>query len=85
MRKQLYKKFDAFSNKVTKTTGSPIAFISAIFIILLWILSGPLFEFSDTWQLVINTRTTIVTFLMVFLIQQSQNKDVIALHPMSES
>jgi low affinity Fe/Cu permease len=65
---------------VTKATGSPGAFMIAMVIILLWVISGPLFGFSDTWQLVINTGTTIITFLMVFVIQQSQNKDTMAIH-----
>jgi low affinity Fe/Cu permease len=68
------------SNKVTKATGSPLAFITALTIVILWSITGPIFGFSDTWQLVINTGTTIVTFLMVFIIQQSQNKDTVALH-----
>lgn len=72
--------FESFSAAATRFSGSPAAFLIAFMIIILWILSGPVFKFSDTWQLVINTGTTIVTFLMVFLIQQSQNKDVIALH-----
>ena len=67
------------SNKVTKATGSPIAFIIALTIVIIWAVTGPIFGFSDTWQLVINTGTTIVTFLMVFIIQQSQNKDTIAI------
>jgi len=71
--------FDQFSKRVTKAAGSPYAFVSAFIIIIIWALSGPLFNFSDTWQLVINTGTTIITFLMVFIIQQSQNKDTIAL------
>ena len=71
--------FDTFSSKVTKVTGSPIAFMSAFTVIIIWAVSGPLFAFSDTWQLVINTSTTIITFLMVFVIQQSQNKDTMAL------
>ena len=71
--------FDRFSKKVTKATGSPYAFVSAFLVIIIWAGSGPLFDFSDTWQLVINTGTTIITFLMVFIIQQSQNKDTIAL------
>jgi low affinity Fe/Cu permease len=74
------KLFDTFSNKVTKATGTPSAFIIAFFIIIVWGITGPVFHFSDTWQLVINTSTTIVTFLMVFVIQQSQNKDTMALH-----
>lgn len=60
--------------------GRPGAFISAAGVVLLWAITGPIFGFSDTWQLVINTGTTIVTFLMVFLIQNSQNRDTVALH-----
>jgi len=71
--------FDKFSSKVTKITGKPVAFILAFTIIIVWAVTGPIFHFSDTWQLVINTGTTIITFLMVFVIQQSQNKDTIAL------
>ena len=71
--------FEKFSAKVTKASGSPWAFIIAVFVILGWALSGPIFGYSDTWQLVINTGTTIITFLMVFVIQQSQNKDTIAI------
>src|SRR3954466_3657299 len=71
--------FNAFSVKTTKLAGSPIAFISACFLIILWSVTGPFFHYSDTWQLVINTGTTIITFLMVFIIQQTQNKDTIAL------
>jgi low affinity Fe/Cu permease len=72
--------FDAFANIVTRITGTPWAFCIAIFIVLIWAVTGPVFDYSDTWQLVINTGTTIVTFLMVFVIQQSQNKDTMALH-----
>ncbi|MDZ4679206.1 MAG: low affinity iron permease family protein [Saprospiraceae bacterium] len=68
------------STAVTKASGSSIAFIVAFSIILVWLATGPLFNYSDTWQLVINTGTTIITFLMVFLIQRSQNKDSIAIH-----
>jgi low affinity Fe/Cu permease len=71
--------FEKFSAKVTKATGSPLAFILAMAVIVVWGLCGPLFGYSDTWQLVINTGTTIITFLMVFVIQQSQNKDTLAL------
>jgi low affinity Fe/Cu permease len=71
--------FGKMSNKVTKATGSPMAFITALTIVIIWAITGPIFGFSDTWQLVINTGTTIVTFLMVFIIQQSQNKDTIAI------
>jgi len=72
--------FDHFSTVVTKVTGKPIAFITAFLVIIVWALTGPIFGFSDTWQLIINTSTTIITFLMVFIIQQSQNKDTIAIH-----
>lgn len=71
--------FERFSAKVTRITGRPVAFIIACIIILAWAITGPIFHYSDTWQLVINTGTTIITFLMVFVIQQSQNKDTIAL------
>lgn len=71
--------FIKVANFVSKKTGHPLAFILACAIILLWITTGPLFQFSDTWQLVINTATTIVTFLMVFLIQSTQNRDTTAL------
>jgi low affinity Fe/Cu permease len=71
--------FEKFSAKVTKAAGSPFAFIGAIAVIVIWAVCGPLFGYSDTWQLVINTGTTIITFLMVFVIQQSQNKDTLAL------
>jgi low affinity Fe/Cu permease len=65
---------------VTVWTGSSQAFACAVGVIIVWALLGPIFHFSDTWQLVINTGTTIVTFLMVFLIQRSQNKDSLAIH-----
>lgn len=76
----LSKIFDRFSTAATRVTGKPIAFIVAFIIIIVWGVTGPIFGYSDTWQLVINTGTTIITFLMVFLIQQSQNKDTIAIH-----
>src|SRR5690242_4702901 len=79
-RSPISRSFDHFSNKITRASGSPIAFFSAILLILLWAVTGPIFKFSDTWQLVINTSTTIITFLMVFVIQQTQNKDTMALH-----
>src|SRR5436190_23391716 len=78
-KKGLSKTFDAFSTKVTKLSGSPGAFIIALTTIIVWAVTGPVFNYSDTWQLVINTGTIIITFLMVFLIQQSQNKDTLAL------
>ncbi|HKP45585.1 MAG TPA: low affinity iron permease family protein [Pyrinomonadaceae bacterium] len=71
---------ERFSRKTTEATGTSTAFILALLVIIVWIVTGPLFHFSDTWQLVINTGTTIVTFLMVFLIQRSQNKDALAIH-----
>lgn len=67
--------FEKFANVATKFTGSSFAFLLAVFLILIWGISGPIFNFSETWQLVINTGTTIITFLMVFLIQKTQNKD----------
>jgi low affinity Fe/Cu permease len=71
--------FTRFAKWTARKTGQPIAFAVAIAIILAWAITGPLFGFSDTWQLVINTGTTIVTFLMVFLIQNTQNRDTEAL------
>lgn len=67
--------FEKFSDWATKFTGSSFAFIGATAIVVIWALSGPVFHYSETWQLVINTGTTIITFLMVFLIQKAQNKD----------
>jgi low affinity Fe/Cu permease len=72
--------FRKFAHKVSEFTGSPWAFVVAVGAIVGWAISGPLFGFSDTWQLVINTSTTIVTFLMVFLIQNTQNRDAKAIH-----
>lgn len=71
--------FESFANKVTKATGSTPAFIAALAMVILWAITGPLFHYSETWQLVINTGTTIITFLMVFLIQKAQNKDSLAI------
>ena len=68
-----------FATAVTRWTGSAAGFGCAAAIVLIWLVTGPIFHFSDTWQLVINTGTTIVTFLMVFLIQRSQNKDSLAI------
>lgn len=67
--------FDRFSNWATNAAGSSAAFIGAVLLVLIWAGSGPFFKYSETWQLVINTGTTIITFLMVFLIQKAQNKD----------
>ncbi|MBN8879988.1 MAG: low affinity iron permease family protein [Sphingobacteriales bacterium] len=72
--------FARISTYVTRKAGSPVVSIIAFLLVLLWALTGPLFRFSNTWQLVINTGTTIITFLMVFIIQQSQNKDTAAIH-----
>jgi low affinity Fe/Cu permease len=72
-------RFDHFARSWARLTGKPLAFNVAIVVILSWIITGPLFGFSDTWQLIINTATTIVTFLMVFLIQHTQNRDTDAL------
>jgi low affinity Fe/Cu permease len=71
---------ERFSQQATKATGTSVAFVLAVLIIVTWVVTGPLFHYSDTWQLVINTGTTIVTFLMVFLIQRAQNKDALAIH-----
>ena len=73
------KLFAKFANVTARATGSPPAFLICVGLVLLWAISGPLFRFSETWQLVINTGTTIVTFLMVFLIQNTQNRDGVAL------
>jgi len=73
-------RFEAFSTAVTRWTGSTQAFATALLIVIIWAAVGPVFHYSDTWQLVINTGTTIITFLMVFLIQRSQNKDSLAIH-----
>jgi len=71
--------FNKIAGSITKATGRPLASITAVIIIIIWSLTGPVFGFSDTWQLVINTGTTIITFLMVFVIQQTQNKDTMAI------
>ena len=71
---------ERFSQKATHATGTSLAFAMALGTVIVWGVTGPLFEFSNTWQLVINTGTTIVTFLMVFLIQRTQNKDSLAMH-----
>lgn len=73
-------KFAKISQKLALWAGSPKTFLGAITLILLWGLSGPIFHFNDTWQLIINTSTTIITFLMVFLIQNTQNRDTDILH-----
>ncbi|MVM32971.1 low affinity iron permease family protein [Spirosoma sp. HMF4905] len=73
------KFFEKFASKATQATGSSSAFLLALLTIVIWLITGPIFGYSDTWQLIINTGTTIVTFLMVFLIQKSQNKDSLAM------
>ncbi len=71
--------YSGFAKKTSRFCGRPIVFVVAVATILAWIVTGPLFNFSDTWQLVINTATTIITFLMVFLIQNTQNRDTEAI------
>ena len=71
--------FTRFAKTTSRATGRPLAFFIALAIIIVWLVTGPLFRYSDTWQLVINTGTTIITFLMVFLIQATQNRDTEAL------
>ena len=71
--------FTLIASRIAGFAGRPLAFIMAAAVIILWGLTGPLFQYSDTWQLVVNTATTIVTFLMVFLIQNSQNRDAAAM------
>jgi low affinity Fe/Cu permease len=71
--------FTWFAGKIASFTGQPLAFCVAFALIIVWAVTGPIFQYSDTWQLVINTATTIVTFLMVFLIQNSQNRDAAAM------
>ena len=80
MSTQKQSNFDKVATKITQWTGSSYAFGLACLCIIIWIVTGPVFHYSDTWQLVINTGTTIITFLMVFLIQKSQNKDSKAIH-----
>ena len=73
------KFFNMCATKISSAAGQPLTFITAVLIIVVWAVTGPLFGYSDTWQLIINTGTTIVTFLMVFLIQNSQNRDAAAM------
>ncbi|MDB5265618.1 MAG: hypothetical protein JWM39_331 [Parcubacteria group bacterium] len=75
--KNLFRKTAQWTSKAT---GSPFGFIVAVLLVVVWALTGPIFQFSNTWQLVINTGTTILTFLMVFLIQNTQNRDAHAIH-----
>ena len=67
--------FEKVARKISESVGKPIAFTIAFLLIVVWAVTGPLFGFSDTWQLVINTGTTIITFLMIFLVQSAQNRD----------
>ena len=71
--------FARFANRIAHIAGSPITFLACVAIVVAWAITGPLFDYSDTWQLIINTSTTIITFLMVFLIQNTQNRDGAAL------
>ncbi|MBV9262494.1 MAG: low affinity iron permease family protein [Pseudolabrys sp.] len=75
----IQRAFSKFANAVARESGRPSIFVSALLVVILWAATGPVFHYSDTWQLVINTGTTIVTFLMVFLIQNSQNRDSAAI------
>lgn len=79
-RQRLETRFQTFSRRIADFTGTASSFTLALLAILVWAVTGPLFHFSDAWQLVINTGTTIVTFLMVFLIQNAQNEDTRELH-----
>ena len=72
--------FTRFAKWASRATGRPVTFIGAALVVVVWAITGPIFDFSDTWQLVINTGTTIITFLMVFLIQNTQNRDTEAMH-----
>lgn len=78
--RQRRSRFSSFAKRTARASGHPAAFVLAVGIIVVWGITGPLFGFSDTWQLIINTGTTIVTFLMVFLIQNTQNRDSEAMH-----
>lgn len=75
----VHRLFPRFAEAVARWSGRPMAFVLAVLVVVAWAVTGPMFHFGDTWQLVINTGTTIVTFLMVFLIQNTQNRDSVAL------
>jgi low affinity Fe/Cu permease len=77
--KKVQEGFGIFAQAISRITGRPATFLLALLVVIIWAVTGPLFGFSDTWQLVINTGTTIVTFLMVFLIQNTQNRDTLAI------
>ena len=72
--------FHKFATSISEIVGTPWAFLTALLLVILWVAAGPVFQYSDSWQLVINTSTTIITFLMVFIIQSSQNRDTKAIH-----
>lgn len=74
------EKFNSFANRTSTLAGRAYTFIGAVLLIVVWLISGPFLKFSSTWQLIINTVTTLITFLMVFLLQNSQNRDNAALH-----
>ena len=76
----LHNHFGRFAQQISHASGQPTTFLLALTVVLVWAVTGPIFNYSDTWQLVINTGTTIVTFLMVFLIQNTQNRDTLAFH-----
>jgi len=79
-RRPITRLFDRFASFATRWAGTPHAFGGAVLAIVVWLILGPIFHYSDAWQLIVNTGTTIITFLMVFLLQQSQNKDSVAMH-----
>ncbi len=79
-RNKSINRLERLSTRVASAVGTSAAFITAVLVVVAWLITGPIFHYSDTWQLFINTGTTIVTFLMVFLIQRSQNKDSLALN-----
>ena len=72
--------FHKFATSISEIVGTPWAFLTALLLVILWVVAGPVFQYSDSWQLLINTSTTIITFLMVFIIQSSQNRDTKAIH-----
>lgn len=82
--KKTTQRFNALAEWTSRNTGSPVSFFTALALVVVWALTGPLFDFSATWQLVINTGTTIATFLMVFLLQNSQNRTTQELHQNTE-
>lgn len=77
--KPLTSAFSTFAQRTAAWTGHPTAFLLAVAVIIVWVVTGPIFNYSDTWQLIINTGTTVVTFLMVFLIQNTQNRDMLSM------